>query len=201
MSSEVIIALASSALTAIVGPIIVHLTTTRFAAKPSHIFQQELKLSNIIQDKLLEIQETYNTDRVWITQFHNGGYFYPTGKSIQKFSMIYEITQPTVSSIQNNFQNIPINLFSKSINHISDEDILRISDFNNESLPTYGLKYLAQETGCKSSYAFALRTINGKFLGILGIDYTKHKKNLSDNNIEDIQYIVAALGGLLGNKA
>ena len=164
MSSEVIIALASSALTAIVGPIIVHLTTTRFAAKPSHIFQQELKLSNIIQDKLLEIQETYNTDRVWITQFHNGGYFYPTGKSIQKFSMIYEITQPTVSSIQNNFQNIPINLFSKSINHISDEDILRISDFNNESLPTYGLKYLAQETGCKSSYAFALRTINGKFL-------------------------------------
>jgi hypothetical protein len=115
--------------------------------------------------------------------------------------MIYEITQPAVSSIQNNFQNIPINLFSKSINHISDENILRIPDFNNESLPTYGLRYLAQETGCKSSYGFALRTINGKFLGILGIDYTKHKKNLSDNDIDDIQYIVAALGGLLGNKS
>ena len=46
-----------------------------------------------------EIREEFKSDRVWISQFHNGGNFYPnTGKSIQKFSIFYEVTKAGVST-------------------------------------------------------------------------------------------------------
>lgn len=198
MPPEILIVLISSVTTAVIGPIAVQLVKNRLEKKPD-IFHKELQLSNVIQDKLLGIQQEYNVDRVWITQFHNGGHFYPTGKSIQKFSMVYEITGPHGNSIQTNFQNIPINLFSKSINHIMEEDVMSVPDFKDESLPSYGLKYLAQETGCKSAYGFSLKTIDGKFIGILGLDYAKHKKLLSDDELNEIQIIATAIGALLGD--
>jgi hypothetical protein len=113
--------------------------------------------------------------------------------------MIYEITSPGTINVQNNFQNIPINLFSRSIHHILEEDTMCIPDFKDETKPSYGLKYLAQETGCKSAYSFALRTIDGKFAGILGLDYVKHKKVLNQEQIDELSYVAAALGGLIGD--
>jgi hypothetical protein len=70
-----------------------------------------LKVSELVTNKIDDIREDYKADRVWVTQFHNGGHFYPTGKSITKFSVIYETVDMGVSSIQHNFQNIPVNLY------------------------------------------------------------------------------------------
>jgi hypothetical protein len=47
-------------------------------------------------------------------------------------------------------------------NHIS------ISDFKDHKIPTFGLKYIAEESGCKSSYIFAIKSIDDKFIGVLG---------------------------------
>lgn len=182
----------------VVGPSIL-LFLSKKMTKKKDLLSQELIVSNIIQDKLLELQKTINSDRIWITQFHNGGHFYPTGKSIQKFSMIYEIVSQNTPPLQTNFQNIPINLFSKSIKHILENDIMVIEDFDNDLNPTYGLKHLAQETGCKSEYGFALKTLNGRFIGIIGIDFNKNKRKLTEAELDKIQYLTAAIGGLLGD--
>ena len=72
--------------------------------------------------KLDYIKDEFKADRVWLAQFHNGGHFYPTGKSIAKFSMVYEIVESTTKSIQSNFQNIPVSLFSKPINHLLEKE-------------------------------------------------------------------------------
>jgi hypothetical protein len=200
MAPEIIVALISSGLTAVVGPLAVYIVKDKLSKKKADILHQELQLSNIVQDKLTEIQKKFGVDRIWITQFHNGGHFYPTGKSIQKFSIIYEATSTNAGSIQHNFQNIPINLFSKSINYVLENNMLCIPDFKDETKPTYGLRYLAEETGCKSAYEFALRNISGKFIGVVGIDYVKSKKNLSHEQLEEIQYTIAALGGLIGDN-
>jgi len=196
MAPEIIVALISSGITAVIGPVILQLFKNN-TTKKSDILKKELQLSRIVEDKLLNIQEIFGADRIWVTQFHNGGYFYPTGKSIQKFSMIYEITSPGTINVQNNFQNIPINLFSRSIHHILEEDTMCIPDFKDETKPSYGLKYLAQETGCKSAYSFALRTIDGKFAGILGVDYVKHKTNLSTDDINHLLIEATTIGGVL----
>ena len=130
-------------------------------------------------------------------QFHNGGHFYPTGKSMAKFSIIYESVGPSVSSIQLNFQNIPVNLFSKSINQLYENDVIEISDFKDETIPTYGLKYIAEDTGCKSGFLFSIKTIDDKFIGTLGLDFTKRKTNLNTESINHLQVHATAIGGVL----
>jgi len=195
MNGEVIIAF----MTGILGPIllvIVKYFLEKKKVKPDMI-KDTLKVSELVVDKLEEIREKYKADRVWITQFHNGGHFYPTGKSIAKFSMIYETVDYSVSSIQQNFQNIPVNLFSKSINQLLEYDLIVIPDFKDVKTATYGLKYIAETTECKSEYLFAIKTIDDKFIGTIGLDYTKKKVKLEDTSINELERYASSLGGVL----
>ena len=158
-----------------------------------------LELGEVVTHKIEEIREEISADRVWLIQFHNGGHFYPTGKSMAKFSMIYESVNIHVNSIQNNFQNIPVSLFSKSINELLKNDIIGITDFKDETISTFGLKYIAEESSCKSGYLFAIKSIDDKFIGILGIDYTGDKRILSDDIINRLSIKATSIGGVLMN--
>ena len=93
--------------------------------------------------------------------------------------------------------HIPVNLFSKSINQLLENDIIEIPDFKDESISTFGLKYIAEESGCKSGYLFAIKSIDDKFIGTLGIDYTKRKTKLDMESINHLQVHATALGGVL----
>jgi hypothetical protein len=195
MSKEVVVAF----LTGIIGPIILLLLKfylNRNKTKPDMV-KETLRVSELITNSIEEIREEFKADRVWITQFHNGGNFYPTGKSMAKFSIIYETVNVNVSSIQTNFRNIPVNLFSKSINELLENNTIVIPDYKDETVVTYGLKYIAETTDCKSGYLFAIKTIDDKFIGTLGIDYTKQTMNLSQQSINEIEKHASLLGGVL----
>lgn len=165
--------------------------------KKPDLVQETLKVSELITSKIEHIKEEFKADRVWITQFHNGGNFYPTGKSMAKFSVMYETVGVGVNSIQSNFHNIPVNLFSKSINQLLENDIIEIPDFKDESISTFGLKYIAEESGCKSGYLFAIKSIDDKFIGTLGLDYTKRKTKLDMESINHLEVHATSLGGVL----
>jgi hypothetical protein len=158
---------------------------------------ETLKVSELVTSKIDHIKEEFKADRVWVTQFHNGGHFYPTGKSMAKFSVIYESVNIGVGSIQTGFQNIPVNLFSKSINQLLENDVIEIPDFKDETIATYGLKYAAEESGCKSSYLFSIKTIEGKFIGTLGLDFTKRKTKLDMESINHLLVHATSIGGVL----
>jgi len=183
------------------GPISVmyikHLLEKR-KPKPDMV-TEALRVSELVMSKIDHIKDEFNADRVWITQFHNGGNFYPTGKSIAKFSIIYEAVNVNVNSIQSNLRNIPVNLFSRSINELLNNDVIEIPDFKDETVATFGLRYIAEETGCKSGYLFAIKTIDDKFIGVLGIDYTKRKTRLDMEAINHLQVHASSLGGVLMN--
>ena len=49
-----------------------------------------------------------------------------------------------------------------------------------------GLKYIAEENGCKSSYMFAIKTIDNKFIGVLGADYIRKKSLLTEDEITSL---------------
>jgi hypothetical protein len=168
----------------------------RKKTKPDMV-KETLRVSELVTAKIEHIKEEFDADRVWITQFHNGGNFYPTGKSMAKFSIMYETVNTGVSSVQSNFHNIPVNLFSKSINELLNNDVIEIPDFKDETISTFGLKYIAEDTGCKSEYLFAIKTIDDKFIGSLGIEYTKRKKKLDMESINHLQVHASALGGVL----
>jgi len=116
-----------------------------------------------------------------------------------KFSIIYETVGVGVSSIQSNFHNIPVNLFSKSINQLLLNDVIEIPDFKDDSISTFGLKYVAEENGCKSGYLFSIKSIDDKFIGTLGLDFTKRKTKLDMESVNHLQVHATSLGGVLMN--
>ena len=196
VNTEVIIAIISSILTSIVGPLAVHYAT-RKSNKNEDPIKESLETNMLVTHKIEEIKDEYGADRVWISQFHNGGHFYPTGKSIQKFSIGYEVVNSGITSIQSNFQNIPISLFSKYMNELLENNIICIPNYTNDNIDTYGLKYIASEMGCKSTYLFALKSIEGRFIGVLGIEYVQDEKELNSVEIDAINNKVALICGTL----
>jgi hypothetical protein len=198
--SPVIIA---SVIAGILGPMLTLFIKNYFDNKQNKpdIVAEALETSTKVMVKLDTIKEEFKADRIWITQFHNGGNFYPTGKSMAKFSVIYETVNIGVGSIQNMFQNIQVNLFSKSINELLKNDSIQIADYKDETIATFGLKYIADDTGCKSGYLFTIKTIDNKFIGVLGLDYTKKKVKLTEENINELLNYATAIGGVLfGHK-
>jgi hypothetical protein len=196
MSTEVIVAF----ITGIVGPLLILFLKNRMDKnKKPDIVREALQVGELIMSKIEHIKDEFHADRVWIMQFHNGGHFYPTGKSIAKFSFIYEVVSLGTNSIQMNFQNIPVNLFSRSINQLLENDIIEIPDFKDETISTYGLKYIAEDTGCKSGYLFAIKTIDDKFIGVLGLDFVKNQTTLDMESVNHISNHAASIGGVLMN--
>jgi hypothetical protein len=195
MSTSVIVAF----ITGVIGPLLLLFIKHKLekkTEKPDMVLET-LKVSELIMTKMEHVKDEFKCDRVWITQFHNGGNFYPTGKSMAKFSIMYEVVGPGITSVQSNFHNIPVNLFSRSINQLLENDVIEIPDFKDETIATYGLKYIAEDTGCKSGYLFAVKTIEGKFIGTLGLDYTKRKTKLDMESINHLQQHSASIGGVL----
>ena len=198
LTSEVMIAF----ITGVLGPVLLlvvkNIIEKKKLKKPDMVLDA-LKISKLVEGKLEDIKDEFKPDRVWVTQFHNGGHFYPTGKSIAKFSIMYETVSTGVSSVQHNFQNIPVNLFSKSMNALVSNDTIEIPDYKDETVATYGLKYIAQDTGCKSGYLFAIKTIDDKFIGVLGLDYTKRKTKLNYEDVNSLMIQSSSIGGVLMN--
>ena len=121
-------------ITAVFGPIAVAWAKKKFETKLpiKDPVDEAIELNSIVDNQITHILEELEADRVWVAQFHNGGHFYPTGKSIQKFSIFYEKYIPGISSIQHTFQNIPVSLFPKAMAALYSDGELAIPDFNRE---------------------------------------------------------------------
>jgi hypothetical protein len=78
--------------------------------------------------------------------------------------------------------------------------VILIPDFKDETIATFGLKYIAEQNNCKSGYMAAIKTIDEKFIGILGLDYTKRKVRLTDEQVTRLEIHSSAIGGVLMNE-
>lgn len=193
--SEIVIAF----ITGVLGPILlifIKYILDKKKNKPD-IVMDTLRVSELVNSKIEHIKDEFDADRVWVSQFHNGGNFYPTGKSIAKFSIMYETVGQNAVSVQTTFKNIPVNLFSKSINELLNNDTIEITNVHDQNVDTYGLRSIADQSGCKSTYLFAIKTIEDRFIGILCVDYTSDYKNLDLEEINHLQVQATSIGGVL----
>lgn len=174
MLSTIIVAL----ITAVFGPIAVTWYKNKFAAKKKNLVDEAIELNSLVDDQLHTVMEELSADRVWIAQFHNGGHFYPTGKSIQKFSIFYEKTAPNTPSIQSTFQNVPVSLFPKAMSTLYKEGELAIPSYEGED---YDLGSVSAPYGTKSFYMIALDDLQDKFIGVISIAFdTEYKLSKED---------------------
>jgi hypothetical protein len=189
-------------LTGVVGPVL-YLLVSKYLQKQKEktrdVVKENIVSVSLISDELEEIREEFNGDRVWIAQFHNGGNFYPTGKSIQKFSIFYEVTKAGVSSVSHTFNNIPCSLYPKAFEHMMEGQGIFIPNFSDPKVATYGLKGAAESVGTKSSFLVPLFTLDEKYIGNIGIDFVGRKKKLTKDDWEHFQIKAGRIAGYLSS--
>lgn len=164
--------------------------------KKKNPLSEALSTNAKIEEQFDILMEELECDRVWLAQFHNGGKFFPTGKSIQKFSVFYEKVAPNLGTIQQTFQNIPCSLFPKALSKIYDNGHLKIS--NQKTDDTYDLDSFLKTCKAKSFYMYGLYDLEDRLIGVLSISYSK----LHNLDLEEMDYIntkLGVIGTLLGN--
>ena len=191
-------------LTGVVGPILYLLISKHLQREKDRKrdkVKETIVNTALITDEIEEMREEFESCRVWISQFHNGGNFYPTGKSIQKFSIFYEVTKTGISSVSHTFNNIPTSLYPHAFNHMLNDEQkgIFINDFKDPKVATYGLKGAADSVGTKSSYVIPLFTLDEKFIGCLGMDYVSRKKKLTKDQWEHLQIKAGRISGYLSS--
>ena len=171
MLTTIIVAL----ITAVFGPIAVEWAKNYFGKKKEQInpVDEAIHLNTLVDEQLDVVMDELNCDRVWVAQFHNGGHFYPTGKSIQKFSIFYEKVAPGAVTIQHTFQNVPCSLFPKALAELYKEGEVSIPTYEGED---YDLTGVPAPYGTKSFYMVALEDLHDKFIGVISIAYNKEHK-------------------------
>lgn len=188
--------IAVALITAVFGPIVVSWVKLKMEKKSSTTpMHDALETSSLIDTQLEDMIDELGCDRVWIAQFHNGGHFYPTGRSIQKFSIFYEKTSPNTPSLQTTFQNIPVSLFPKALSKIYKNGELVVFDSTlNEEI--YGVEPFTTQFDTKSICMISLNSLDNHVIGILGISF-KDAHHMETNEWIYIRQKAGVIGTLL----
>ena len=190
MITTIVVAL----ITAVFGPIALEWARNYFRTKPiKSPIQEAIDVNEVVDNQLETILNYLNCNRVWVAQFHNGGHFYPTGKSIQKFSVFYEKTGPGVQSIQHTFQNVPVSLFPKAMSELYKAGEVSIPSYEGED---YDLAGVSAPYGTKSFYMIALDDLHDRFIGVVALAFNQERK-LSKEDWIFIRQKAGVIGTLL----
>lgn len=187
-------------ITGVLGPILLQYMKTTLSKKEvkRDPLVEDFEYDAIVDEQIENLRHDHNYDRVWIEQFHNGGHFSVSGRSMNKFSMFYETVAVGISKNMNQFQNVPTSLFSKSLNEITKNESLSIEDFDDNLITHYGLRDMAETTGCQSIFIIALKRPSDKnMLGLMGVEHVKEKHQFTSHEKTRIKEIGFFLAGVL----
>jgi len=104
---------------------------------------EQIQKDELVHFTLREIRRKFNSDRVYIMQFHNGGTFY-TQAPMQKTSITYERCSDGLEKLSERFQNVLISNHNWYLSEIINSkcfysDINQITDLPEKSfLKNYG---------------------------------------------------------------
>ena len=127
--------------------------------------------------------EEMKADRAYVLEFHNGIHYF-SGRSQQKFSCSYEITQEGISAECQNSQDHKISNYHTYIRQLVDLERFDYVDIG--TMEDHGFSSLLKHKGIKSIYNVPIKTLNGKIIGILGVDYVKQRSTDIEGDAGDI---------------
>jgi hypothetical protein len=195
---ELLVPIVIAIITSVVGPAIVEWVKKRRENKPKDPLGDAIQHNEVIEQQLDAMLNELDCNQIYIAQFHNGGHFYPTGKSIQKFSIFYEVTTPDAPSIKGIFQNIPASLFSKPLALLYEKGEIAVEDTITMSADL-GLESFCPNHTYKSVYLLTLTDLDGRIIGVMGIYYTERKHKITKDEWIFIRQKIGAIGNLLSN--
>jgi hypothetical protein len=186
-------------ITALFGPVAIIWVKKKITKTKDEVVM-ELHSTEKVTTEIEEILNTLNGDRVWITQFHNGGHFLHSNKSIQKFSVVYEVDGPGILPVSTIFTNIPISLYSRCFSEMVTSKFIGIPNYGDPNVATFGLKPGAEATGANATYMVGLFDFGtGKLMGSIGIDFLDPTE-LTNSQIEYLKTRSERVAGYLSTN-
>lgn len=148
--------------------------------------KKQCNIDYLIINKMEEVKELLNADRVQVYDFHNGGHF-ANGRSALKVSCSYEVCRAGIKSYQMYLQSIPLNCIPQFIKKLLNENRMKINNLEEikDLMPaTYSLK---KSQNVKSYFDIILNNEFNEPIGFLAIQYESiNKVNFSEKEINEI---------------
>lgn len=148
--------------------------------------KKQCNIDYLIINKMEEVKELLNADRVQVYDFHNGGHF-ANGRSALKVSCSYEVCRAGIKSYQMYLQSIPLNCIPQFIKMLLNKNRMIINDLEEikDIMPaTYSLK---KSQNVKSYFDIILNNEFNEPIGFLAIQYESiNKVNFSEKEINEI---------------
>ena len=141
--------------------------------KEKNILHEHSKRNKNVYTALKYLMEELSGDRVYVYEFHNGDIYY-SGGSQQKFSCTYEDVKEGISSEAHRSQNFRVSNFHYFVERLIGEKGFCCASL--EAIEDVTFKHMLQDRGVKSFYAAPIKTLEGKIIGLLGIDFVKEEK-------------------------
>ena len=179
-ATATIIAAILSAVTTIVGMWL----KNKVSYKTKNCIANQARIGANVYTALQYIQSIMGSDRAYVFEFHNGGHYF-SGRGQQKFSTTYEYVEPGISPESDKSQDYRVSRYSQYLH-----DLITNGNFecSTDDIQDESFKSLLRGKGVKSLYNVPIKTLNGKVIGILGVDYVRSDFNgcvdCEDNNVE-----------------
>jgi len=185
-------------ITALIAPLVVEWVKVKFIHKHNEdALGESIDVNEKVDTQLELMMNELKCDRLCIAQFHNGGNFYPTGKSIKKFSIFYERTSEKAPSIKETFQNIPVSLFPKIFSTLYKSGEINISSCKNNTVDCGLFPVVGKDYKTKSFYMLTIEDLTGNFVGTLTVSYYDKEHKLTLDEWIMLRQKVGAIGGIL----
>lgn len=128
----------------------------------------QIQKDELIHFTIREIRRQYNSDRVYIMQFHNGGYFY-TNSPMQKASVTYERNSDGLERIADKFQNVLVSHHNWYLTEIINNKMFYLDlDEEMSDLPT---KSLLKNYGNYAHAAVPIYDTEKRLVAIMGLSW------------------------------
>jgi len=137
------------------------------------VLEEEMKQNTNVYTALEYTLEEAGADRAYVFEFHNGDHYF-SGRGQQKFSCTYEVVKEGISAESSQSQNYRVSNFHHYIKSLIGEG--HFSHDNLDSIEDYGLIKLLDHKGVQSIYNVPLKTLNGKIIGLVGLDFVKNPR-------------------------
>jgi len=111
-------------------------------------------------------------DRGYVMEFHNGDVYF-SGRGQQKFSCTYEIVEEGISPESPSSQNHRVSNYHAYINEIVTNGYFLHREITN--IKDQAFYHMISRKGIQSIYNVPIKTLDGKVIGILGVDYVKNQ--------------------------
>lgn len=146
---------------------------------------EQIRRDEIVHLAIRDLRRKYNSDRIYIWQFHNGGNFY-TSYPMQKTSITYERCSDGLERKSEKYQNMLISNFTGYIKQVIDLKML-YSDM--EELEDVLIRSMCQKYGTQSHVAVPIFDDKQHLIGVLSLDWVFSdipEKYISENKFNQL---------------